>query len=132
MPADLEPPFKGDSPSVPKLIAGALIHRGELAALEWGEARAHGAVTALYAGLTSVFFLLAGMAGTFAIAAAVWERSDRGSILFGLALAYVCLSAWAGWAAYRRLRAWVPFAETRNVLHQDCASIRDMVGHKDE
>jgi len=132
MPADTEPSVRGDSPSVPKLIAGALIHRGELAALEWGEARTHGAVTALYAGLTSVFFLLGGMACTFAIAAAVWDRSDRGTLLFGLALAYIGLSAWAGWAAYRRLRAWIPFSETRRVLHGDCATIRGMVGPREE
>ena len=129
---DLGPPLSDrESASVPKLLAGALIHRGELAALELGEAQAHGAVTVLFAALTGAFFLLGGFAATLAIAAAVWGRDDRALILAAVALGYAVVCAALGWHGYRRIKAWNPFAETRRVFHKDCAAARELTGSKD-
>ncbi len=122
---------EGEISSVSRLLAGALIHRGELAALELGEARAHTAVTAVLAALAGAFLLLCGFALTLAIAASVWAREDRALIITGVAVSDVCAAALLAWAAYHRARAWTPFSETRRVFHDDCAAVRSLVGQKD-
>jgi len=121
---------EGEASSVSRLLAGALIHRGELAALELGEARAHAAVTAALTAIAGAFLILGGFAFTLAIAASVWARDDRALIITGVALAYACAAGLLAWAAYRRTRTWTPFAETRRVLHGDCAAVRELVGRK--
>jgi uncharacterized membrane protein YqjE len=111
--------------SVPRVAVEALIHRGELASLELKEASAHGTRTFVAVVLSGALFFLAGVSGTFALAAAVWSREDRGLILGLLALAYLLGSAALGYLASRRLRSWQPLAETFRQLHADCACLRD-------
>jgi uncharacterized membrane protein YqjE len=105
----------------------ALVHRGELAALELAEARDYGVRTAVLLAISVAFILLGGMAATFAVAAAVWDRPDRGMILTLLALAYVAGSAVFAFVAARRLKAWRPFVETTRQLREDCACIQEIV-----
>jgi uncharacterized membrane protein YqjE len=105
----------------------ALVHRGELAALELAEARQYGVRTVLISVISVAFVLLAGTAATFAVAAAVWDRPDRGMILSLLALGYFTASVLFALVAARRLRDWQPFAETARQLREDCACIQEIV-----
>jgi uncharacterized membrane protein YqjE len=114
-------PHLAEPGSVPRVVVEALMHRGELASVELREARLHAARTAAAAALAGALLLLGGFAGTFAVAAAVWGREDRGLILGLLALAYVAGAAALGFVASRRLSSWQPFAETFRQLHEDCA-----------
>ena len=99
------------------------MHRGELAGLELREARTHVASTAVAAGVGAVLVLLGGMAGTFAIAAAVWDSPHRGVILGLLTLAYFAGAAALAWWIARRLKAWRPFAETIYQIREDCSCV---------
>jgi len=114
--------------SVPRVVVEALAHRGELALLELDEARRHGAGTAAAAMFSAALLLLGGFAGTFALAAAVWSRADRGLIIGLLALAYLAASAALGYIAARRLRYWQPFAETRRQFSEDVACLHGVLG----
>jgi uncharacterized membrane protein YqjE len=124
--------YSDSNPSVatpgaaPRVVVDALIHRGELASIELTEATQHGAGTAIAAVLSVALLLLGGFAGTFALAAAVWQRPDRGLILGLVTLAYLLGSAALGFVAFRRLKGWQPFSETRRQFHEDCACINDM------
>jgi uncharacterized membrane protein YqjE len=102
-----------------------LMHRGELAALELREARTHAAVTGAVAAIAAALVLLAGIAGTFAIAASVWERSDRGLILGLVTLAYLLGAAALGWWTARRFRSWQPLCDTFRQLKEDCSCLHD-------
>lgn len=108
----------------PRIILEGLAHRGELAALELVEARNHAAATTLIAILAGVLTLLGGFAGTFAIAAAVWDRDDRALILGLVTLAYFLGVGALGWWIARRLRTWHPLSETRRQLGQDGACLK--------
>jgi uncharacterized membrane protein YqjE len=99
------------------------MHRGELAGLELREARAHLAVTGAAAAIAGALVLLGGVAGTLAIAAAVWDRGDRGAILGLVTLVYLLCAAALGWWAARRLRCWQPLAETLRQLKEDCSCL---------
>ena len=111
----------------PRIILEGLAHRGELAALELVEARNHAAATTVMAMLVAVLTLLGGFAGTFAIAAAVWERPDRGLILAGLTLAYFVGAVGLGWWIARRLKTWRPLSETRRQLGEDGACLEEFL-----
>jgi uncharacterized membrane protein YqjE len=106
-----------------RIVVEGLMHRGELAALEFREARTHAAATAIGAALAAALVLLAGFTGTFAIAAAVWERPDRGMILILVTLAYFAGAGAIAWWVSRRLRTWRPFAETIYQFREDSACI---------
>ena len=99
------------------------MHRGELAGLELREARTHVAGTAIAAGVALALVLLGGIAGTFAIAAAVWDSPNRGLILGLLTLAYFAGAAGLAWWTARRLKAWRPFADTDYQFHEDCSCL---------
>jgi uncharacterized membrane protein YqjE len=99
------------------------MHRSELASLEFRDARAHLATTGAVAAVVGALFLLAGMTGTLAIAALVWERGDRALILGLIALGYVLGAAALWWWVAARLRSWNPFAETRYQMREDCACL---------
>jgi uncharacterized membrane protein YqjE len=99
------------------------MHRGELAGLELREARTHVAATAIGAGAAIALALLGGFAGTFAIAAAVWDSPSRGLILSLVTLAYFVGAAALAWWTTRRLKSWRPFAETLYQLGEDCSCL---------
>lgn len=103
------------------------MHRGELAALELTEARDFCVRTSVMIGISVALVLLGGFAVTFAVAAAVWNRPDRGMILSLLALAYFAVSGGFAFFAARRLNAWQPFSETTRQLREDCACIQEMI-----
>ena len=103
------------------------MHRSELAALELREARQHGFRTAVMIGVSVALVLVGGMAATLAVAAAVWNRDDRGLILSLVAVGYLAVSAAFALVAARRLKTWQPFAETSRQLHADCACIQDII-----
>ena len=120
-------PLLGAVGSIPRVVVEALIHRGELASLEMKEAQTHGTVTAVYGGLAAGFVLLAGFAGTLALAAAVWQREDRVLILSLVTLAYVIVSAALSLVAFNRFKSWQPFVDTRRQFQADCACIHEIL-----
>jgi uncharacterized membrane protein YqjE len=109
------------------VIVESLVHRGELAALELREAQQHGFRTAVLIGFSGILVLLGGFAGTFALAAAVWQREDRGLILWLVTLGYLAGAAVLAYLVSRRLRNWSPFAETCRQFHADCGCLHDVI-----
>lgn len=117
-----------DAPgSAPRVIVEALTHRGELAALELREAQQHGFCTAVIMAFAAGLVLLAGFAATIAVAAAVWDRPNRGAILGWVALGDLAVAGLLALVASRRLKTWQPFAETTRQFHEDCACIHDVI-----
>jgi uncharacterized membrane protein YqjE len=116
--------------SWPRIAVEALVHRSELAGLEFEEARASAAMTAFIVGAAVAVALLFGMTVTFAIAAAVWARPDRGLILSLVAVAYLLGAAGLAWWASRRLKSWRPFAETIGQLRKDYSCLHDHLSEK--
>jgi len=117
-----------DAPgSAPRVVVEALAHRSELAALELREAQEHGLRTALIMGLAGLLGLLGGFAVNLAIAAAVWNREDRASILAAVTAVYLVGAGILAYLASRRLRTWHPFSETCRQFHEDCACIHDVI-----
>jgi uncharacterized membrane protein YqjE len=115
--------------SAARVIVESLVHRGELASLELQEAQRHGFRTALLVGFSGILVLLGGFAGTFALAAAVWQRDDRGLILSLVTLAYLVGAAGLAYVASRRLRDWSPFAESCRQFHADCECLHDVIAN---
>jgi uncharacterized membrane protein YqjE len=113
--------------SVPRVVVEAIVHRSELASLELREASAHGVRTVALVVFCGTLLLLAGIAGTFAVAAAVWDRPNRSMILALLSVGYLAVSAGLGYAAARRLSTWKPLAESFKQLREDCACLRDIL-----
>lgn len=113
--------------SAPRVIMESLVHRGELAALELREAQQHACRTAILIGVSGILVLLGGFAGTFALAAAVWQRDDRGLILSLVTLVYLAGAAVLAYVGTRRLRDWSPFAETCRQFHADCHCLHDVI-----
>jgi uncharacterized membrane protein YqjE len=111
--------------SIPRIVVEGLAHRGELLGLELGEARTHFGVTLAFGGAGAALALLGGFAGTLAIAAAVWDRPDRGPILGLLTLAYFLAAAVAAWWTSQRLKTWRPLAETLFQLREDCTCLNN-------
>jgi uncharacterized membrane protein YqjE len=112
--------------STSRVVVEALMHRGELAAVEFKEAREHGTRTAILVGLSCALLLLGGFCGTFAIAAAVWDRPDRGMILTLLTVAYLAGSGVLAFVTARRLKTWQPFSESARQFREDCACVHDI------
>jgi hypothetical protein len=109
--------------STPRILAEGLLHRGQLASLEFGEARSHAAKTGALAAAACAFALLGGFTGTLALAALVWDREDRSLILGLVALAYLAGTAGFAWWAASRFMSWRPMAESRNQIREDCTCI---------
>lgn len=110
-----------------RVVLAGLAHRGELAAVETGEARDHLAVSALLGAAVFSLALLAGIALTFTFAALVWHRDDRGLLLGLLTVGYVVAAGGIAWALSRRLRAWGPLRETRRQLRADADCIAKLL-----
>lgn len=108
----------------PRIILEGLSHRGELATLELTEARNHATVTAIFTALAAALVLLAGFAGTIAIAALVWHRDDRGLLLSLVTFIYLLGAGAFAWLAANRLKTWSPLTETRHQLGEDYVCIR--------
>ncbi len=102
-----------------RVVLTGLAHRGELAAVEAGEARDHLTTSILIGAGVFALALLAGIALTFTVAAAVWHRDDRGLLLGLLTAAYLVGASGLAWALARRLRAWRPLRETRRQMRAD-------------
>jgi uncharacterized membrane protein YqjE len=113
--------------SVPRVVVEALMHRGELASIELEEAKIHSARTGIAIALCGILLLLGGFTATFAVAAAVWHRDDRGLILGVLTLAYFLGAGALAFVASRRIRDWQPFSETCRQFHEDCACIQKSI-----
>ena len=118
-------PFTGGE-SVPRVVVEALGHRAELASLEFEEAKRHGAMTVILTALAWCLLLLAGFTATFALAASVWTREDRGLILSCVALAYLVAAVSLGLFVIRRIRTWVAFPDTCKQFLEDCACIHEL------
>jgi len=116
--------------SLPRLAVEALVHRSELAGLEFEEARSHATGTAIIIGAAVAVTLLFGTAVTFAIAAAVWDRPNRGLILSLVALAYLLVAACLAWWASRRLKTWRPFDSTISQLRKDYSCLYNHLSEK--
>ncbi|EIP99698.1 hypothetical protein OpiT1DRAFT_04226 [Opitutaceae bacterium TAV1] len=107
------------------LVAHALGHRVELAALDAEEARAESCLIALQAGLGLGVACVAGLMFNFVLAALVWDLPARVAWLAlffvleaGLALLVLGL-------AWRRLQRWRPFAGFIKQLKADYACWND-------
>lgn len=111
----------------PGVILEGLAHRGDLIALELGDARDHAARTAVAAILAVAGAVLTGFATLFALAALVWHRDDRGLIMSVAALAFLIGTVASGWWAARRLKSWQPLAETRRQLAADRACLESLL-----
>jgi uncharacterized membrane protein YqjE len=105
----------------------ALSHRGELAALETGEARDHLAGSVALGLGATVFAVLGGFAFNFAIAASLWHRADRALLLAFVALAQLALAAGLVIWTCRRLRHWEPLRETRRQLRRDSELLQTLL-----
>lgn len=114
-----------------RVVLTGLVHRGELAAVETGEAREHLTASILIGAGVFALALLAGLALTFTIAASVWHRDDRGLLLGLLTLGYVLAASGLAWALSRRLRAWSPLRETRRQLREDGRCIQNLLPNDD-
>ncbi len=123
MSAESASPFAALGPA-PRIVLEGISHRGELATLELAEARNHATVTAVFAALAAALALLGGFAGTFTIAALVWDRDDRGLILGLVTFVYLLGAGTLAWFAANRLKTWRPLAETRHQLGEDYLCIR--------
>lgn len=97
----------------------ALSHRGELAALEAGEARDHLAGTVALGLAATALTVLGGFALNFAVAAGIWHRDDRALLLALFAGLQLALAAGLAFWTHRRLSRWQPLRETRRQLRQD-------------
>ena len=118
-------------PSATRVVIAGLVHRGELATVETREALNHFIVSILIGTGILAFALLTGFAVTFAIAAAVWHRDDRGLILGLVTVAYLVSACGLGWGLSRRLRAWHPLRETRRQLCEDSECIDELLSGED-
>jgi uncharacterized membrane protein YqjE len=115
------------SGSSPRVVVEALVHRSELASVEFQEAREHAIRTAIAVWFSAAFLLLFGFTATVAVAASVWHREDRGLILSLLALGYLVVAAVLSWVSVRRIKQWEPFSETRRQFHEDCACVQEII-----
>jgi uncharacterized membrane protein YqjE len=113
--------------TTPRVVVEALMHRAELASVELKEARQHGLRTAILAGVSGALLLLGGFCATFALAAAVWNRDDRGLILGLVTVGYLVAAGILAFLAARRMKTWKPFSETARQFREDSACIHDII-----
>lgn len=119
------------APATRAVVTG-LRHRGELAALETGEARDHLLRSLLLAVATFAMLQLAGLGLMLTTAAAVWHREDRVWWLAGLAAVQLVLALSLAWIFVRRLRRWSPLAETRRQLREDGDCLESLLSRDEE
>lgn len=110
-----------------RVVVKGLRHRGELAAIETGEAGEHLAGSLALGVGSLVFAVLGGFAVNFAVAASLWHRDDRGLLLALFAGLQLLLAVATGLLVARRLRRWHPLPETRRQLREDCECVQDLL-----
>ena len=121
---------KAEDATIPRIVADALIHRGELASLELEEARAHGAVTTLTAVFSGILLLLGGVAGILAVAVAIWEsqRSWEHPVLHCLGLRW--RRSPVGCAGDPKAAGLDGHFPARAAPDRDCACMQDVTGEE--
>lgn len=102
-----------------RAVLDGIGHRVELAVLELSEARDQVASSLILGVAALVLSLLGGIAFTFAIAAAIWHREDRGLWLALLTLAYFGGAAGFAMTMIRRLKRVALLPETSRQLNED-------------
>jgi uncharacterized membrane protein YqjE len=110
--------FKRAGPAGRALLDG-VGHRVQLARLELTELGEKIASSVLLGVCALVLALLGGIAATFAIAAAVWHREDRGLCLGLLTLAYFVTAGGFALSMRKRLKQLEFLPETSRQLHED-------------
>ena len=111
-----------------KVFLEAGVHRGELAALELSQVSEYAFLT-VTAWLAAVgFVLLGGFAGTFMLAAMVWDRPDRTMILGLITLIYFLCAGLFVYVTVARAKKWRPFCEIRRQLHNDNQCLQAILG----
>jgi hypothetical protein len=75
----------------------------------------------------AALLLLGGFCATFALAAAVWNRDDRGLILGMVTVGYFVAAGILAFLAARRMKNWKPFAESARQFREDSACIHDII-----
>ncbi len=110
--------FKRAGP-VGRALLDGVGHRAQLAMLEISELRDR-VTSSLVMGLVALILaLLGGIALTFAIAAAVWHREDRGLWLALLTLVYFVTAGVLALVMTRRLKRLEFLPETSRQLNED-------------
>jgi uncharacterized membrane protein YqjE len=94
-------------------------HRAQMALLELAEMRDKVASSLIFGLAALILSLLGGIALTFAIAALVWHREDRGLWLGLLTLAYFVSAGLLAWTMVRRLKQLEFLPETSRQLTED-------------
>lgn len=133
---ELQPLFAALGLSNPAAVLRTLLdavrHRSELAATEAALARDTLARLVIMSLAAFSLFLLAGFAGTFALAAAVWDHPHRGLILAGVAWAFALCSLGLFLWSMRMLKSWKPLSETCEQLRRDEGFVRRLLSSEDE
>jgi uncharacterized membrane protein YqjE len=104
---------------VARAVLDGVGHRAQLALLELGEMKDRITSSLLMGVIALVLSLLGGIALTFAIAAAVWHRDDRGLWLALLTLAYFVTAGVLAMVMMRRLKRLEFLPETSRQLNED-------------
>lgn len=104
---------------VARAMLDGIGHRVELAVLELTEARNQIASSLVLGVVSLVLSLLGGIALTFAIAAAVWHRDDRGLWLGLLTLVYFAVAGALAWAMVKGLKRVSLLPQTSRQLSED-------------
>lgn len=110
--------FKRAGPAARAMLDG-VGHRVQLALLELSEMRDKITSSLLFGVAALVLALLGGIALTFAIAASVWHRPDRGLWLGLLTLAYFISAGLLAWTMVKRLKRLEFLPETSRQLNED-------------
>lgn len=110
--------FKRAGPAARAMLDG-VGHRVQLALLEFTELRDQVASSLVLGLVALVLSLLGGIAFTFAIAAAVWHREDRGLWLGLLTLVYFVTAGVLALVMTKRLKRIEFLPETSRQLSED-------------
>jgi uncharacterized membrane protein YqjE len=110
-----------------KILADAMLHRGELTALELAEARDHIFVTILIGLAAIAVTLLGGFTVTVTLAIAVWDSPDRVLVLGLVSAVYLVGGGLLIWFSARRIQSWRPFKEIRKQLRCDHVCLHTLV-----
>lgn len=94
-------------------------HRAQLALVELAETRDKVTSSLVFGLVALVLSLLGGIALTFAVAASIWHRADRGLWLGLLTLVYFVSSAVFALVMVRRLKRLEFLPETTRQLNED-------------
>ncbi len=110
--------FKRAGPALRAMLDG-LGHRAQLALLEFTELRDQIASSLMLGLAALVLSLLGGIALTFAIAASIWHREDRGLWMGLLTLVYFVIAGVLAMVMTKRLKRLSFLPETSRQLNED-------------